>query len=95
MPPKPPSGGVLEALTYLVDAVVRESLDRNAGRSATTTTGPALFGRLKAADYLDVSGGTLDQLRKNGDIKTVQISGVPKYPRAELDRYVRKLIKPR
>lgn len=96
MPPKPPLGGVLEALTSLVDAVVCESLERNAGRFTTNQTGPALMGRREAADYLAVSGGTLDQLRKSGDIKTVKIGSVSKYPRTELDKYIRKLLmKPR
>lgn len=86
----------MEALAHLIDAVVCESLDRNADRFATEQTGPALLSRLAAAEYLAVSGGTLDQLRKSGEIKTVEIKGSPKYPRDELDKYIRKLLlKPR
>ncbi len=85
----------MEAVAHLIDAVVCESLERNLDKFTTKQTGPALFGRLEAADYLAVSGGTLDQLRKSGDIKTVEIKGVPKYPRTELDKYIRKLMKTR
>ena len=55
--------------------------------------GPALLKRKAAADYLAISPNTLVHLVETDQIKTAKIKGVPKYPRTELDKYIRKLMK--
>lgn len=89
-------GGVLQALSGLIDALVIDSIERNAGLLPgliTESKGPALLNRSEAAEHLAVGVTTIDSLRRAGEIKTVEIGGNPKYRKADLDRYIRKQMK--
>ena len=78
------------AFLDFLDAVVRTSVERiEAQRSANGRSGgPAAFDRKGAADYLAIGTTTLDRLRAEGQIKTVNVAGMPRYTRATLDRYL-------
>ncbi len=87
-------GGIQEALICLLDAIVCESLERHAAAFGVgEPAGPALFNRVKAADYLAVSRNTLDRLRETGELKIVEIRGMPRFPKTELDKYICRLQK--
>ncbi len=88
--------GVLSAFAGLIDALVIDSIERNAGLLPGLTAeskGPVLLNRTEAAEYMAVGVTTIDSLRRAGEFKTAEIGGNPKYRKADLDRYIRKQMK--
>lgn len=75
--------------------LVRMSMERVEAERAEglKPTGPGLFTRKEAADYLAIGASTLDLLRKAGKIRTVMVLGRTKYTRRDLDRYIEQLRK--
>jgi excisionase family DNA binding protein len=49
-----------------------------------------LYTRQNAADYLDVSVGFIDELRKDGQIERVKVGNRWQYPRESLDAWARR-----
>lgn len=67
------------------------------GSTRTGATSEALLvDRLKAALVLGVSPGTIDNLRRSGDLPSVKIGARRLFDRADLRRFieVRKAVKP-
>jgi hypothetical protein len=81
---------ISEALWGFLDLLVKTSLERVEGERLARGQGPGVFDRKGAANYLAIGTTTLDGIRSAGELKPIKIRGVPKYTRAELDRYIRK-----
>ncbi|KKK71274.1 hypothetical protein LCGC14_2915580, partial [marine sediment metagenome] len=74
--------------------LVRDSLTRiQAEQPPPEDSGPGAFDRAGAARYLDLSVGTLDKLRRADEIDEITVHGKPRFPRSELDKYIRKQLR--
>ncbi len=51
---------------------------------------PALMDGPTAAAYLSVSKATLDRITREGDIPTVTVRSVARWPRVDLDAYIER-----
>lgn len=56
--------------------------------STTLTYAPAALRREEAAEYIGLSPRKLDELQKRGEIIPIDVDGIKRYSRAELDRYI-------
>jgi len=77
------------ALTVTFCALAEE----NAERMRLTADGPGLLTCEGAAEYLAVSEPTIRAMRDAGELKAVEVAGRWKYPREELDKYIRRLVR--
>ena len=48
---------------------------------------PVLFTQVEAAKFLNVSRTTIYRLERDGKLRTVNIRGAKRYPRAELEEF--------
>lgn len=81
-----------EAFANMIVEIVRFGLGRI--EPAELTVGPiqpGLLTRKEAAEFLGISLSTLDELRKTGKLKPIEIHGLIRYRRADLVRYANKL----
>lgn len=56
--------------------------------SATLHYPPAALRREDAAAYISISPRKLDDLQRRGEIIPIDVDGIKRYSRAELDRYI-------
>lgn len=82
---------ISRAFLCFLTTLVRVGIENlEAERAAKGRAGPGLFDRKGAAEYLAIGTTTLDDFVKSGEIKRITINGVPKYPRVELDQFIKK-----